>query len=173
MTYHYYIDGYNLLHVLHQHKKTKYNDLEQEREKLIHLLQEFSAISGSKITVVFDGASHEQQNLTHSKNSKTIASVQILFSPRGSDADSVIEHYVYRETEKENTFVVSCDHTLRETCIGMGVYVMRPERFLKYFSQIQHSITIQHKYTPPPPPIDTPLREKLLPFLTKIQNKDK
>jgi predicted RNA-binding protein with PIN domain len=139
MSEHYYIDGYNLLHVFLKNKKSRHTDLEQQRNQLIHLLQEFSSLTGSKVTVVFDGKSNEPIPYPLKKYPSTSHQIQILFSSEGSDADTLIEHYVYRETEKGNTFVVSHDRTLVQICIVMGISVMKPEQFLKYYNEIQNS----------------------------------
>ncbi|HOV32619.1 MAG TPA: NYN domain-containing protein [Candidatus Hydrogenedens sp.] len=162
---HYYIDGYNLLHTLLKNKKSRHADLEEERNQLIHLLQEFSSITGSKMTIVFDGKSNKHISYPLKKHLSTSHQIQVLFSPEGSDADTLIEYYVYRETHKENTFVVSHDRTLVQVCIGMGISVMRPERFLKYYNEIKKSIITPKKTLFQTLPVETSLREKLKDFL--------
>ncbi len=166
MAEHYYIDGYNLLHVLLRNKKIKHTNLEQHRNQLIHLLQEFASLTGNRITVVFDGNSNENNHYPIPK--KTLSTgfqFEILFSSQGSDADSLIEHCIYRETNKENIFVVSSDLALRQVCVGMGVFVMQPERFMKYYHQTQQATTIYKQSFFKPIPVETPLREKLEKFL--------
>ncbi len=165
MPEHYYIDGYNLLHVLLRNKKTKHIDLEQHRNQLIHLLQEFASLTGSKITVVFDGNSNENIRPYLPKQSSSGQKFEILFSSKGSDADSLIEHCIYREPYKENIFVVSSDRALREVCVGMGVFVMQPERFIKYHYQTQQSTQMYKQTLCSSLPVETPLREKLQKFL--------
>lgn len=174
MPEHYYIDGYNLLHVLLKNKKTKPTNLEEHRNQLIHLLQDFASLTGSKVTVVFDGNSPDRIRPFYTgKSTSTGYQLEILFSSQGSDADSLIEHCIYRETNKENIFVVSSDHALRQVCIGMGVFVMQPERFIKYHHQTQQSTKIcKHSFFNPLP-VETPLREKLQNFLNTISEQNK
>lgn len=173
MPEHYYIDGYNLLHVLLKNKKTKIANLEEHRNQLIHLLQEFASLTGSRVTVVFDGNSSENSRLfSPRKYSSTSDHFEILFSSQGSDADSLIEHCIYRETDKENIFVVSSDHTLRQVCVGMGVFVMQPERFVKYHYQTQQSTKVCKPSFFNSLPVETPLREKLQKFLNSISDKN-
>lgn len=174
MPEHYYIDGYNLLHVLLRNKKTKHIDLEHHRNQLIHLLQEFSSLTGSKVTVVFDGNSNENTHpYLHKKSITTGNTLEILFSSKGSDADSLIEHCVYREVNKSNIYVVSSDHALRQVCVGMGVLVMQPERFIKYHHQTQQDTKIYKQTLFNPLPVETPLREKLQDFLKLPSNHNK
>lgn len=165
MPEHYYIDGYNLLHVLLKNKKTKHIDLEQHRNQLIHLLHEFASLTGSKITVVFDGNSNENIQPYLTRKSSSEQKFEILFSSKGSDADSLIEHCIYREIHKDTIFVVSSDRALRDVCVGMGVFVMQPERFIRYYHQIQKSTQMYKQTLCSPYPVETPLREKLQKFL--------
>lgn len=165
MPEHYYVDGYNLLHTILKCKKSRHTDLEQQRNQLIHILQEFSSLTGSKITVVFDGKSNNHIPYQLKKHPSTSHQVQVLFSSEGSDADTLIEHYVYRETQKDNTFVVSYDRALVQVCIGMGISVMRPEQFLKYYNEIQQSLITKKQTLSRTLPVETPLREKLQDFL--------
>jgi len=171
---HYYIDGYNLLHVLLKNKKTKQANLEEHRNQLIHLLQDFAFLTGSRVTVVFDGNSPENiRPFFPKKPSSAEYQFEILFSSQNSDADSLIEHCIYRETHKENIFVVSSDHALRQVCVGMGVFVMQPERFIKYHHQTQQSTKFYKHSFFNSLPVETPLREKLQPFLDSISDPNK
>ncbi|MGC8846030.1 MAG: NYN domain-containing protein, partial [Candidatus Hydrogenedens sp.] len=172
MPEHYYIDGYNLLHVLLKNKKIKHANLEEHRNQLIHLLQEFTSLSGSRVTVVFDGNSSENTPpFFPRKPSSQGYQFEILFSSQGSDADSLIEHCIYREMDKENIYVVSSDRALREVCVGMGVFVMQPERFIKYHQQTQQDTKMSKHSLFNPLPVETPLREKLHDFLNTFSNK--
>lgn len=174
MPEHYYIDGYNLLHVFLKNKKTSKGNLEEHRNQLIHLLQEFASITGSRVTLVFDGNSSENSRpFFPRKPSSAGYQFEILFSSQGSDADSLIEHCIYRETNKENIFVVSSDHALRQVCVGMGVFVMQPERFIKYHHQTQQSTKVSKHSFFNPLPVETPLREKLQDFLNSISDRNK
>ncbi|MCX8064684.1 MAG: NYN domain-containing protein [Candidatus Hydrogenedentes bacterium] len=161
MREHYYIDGYNFLCSYYAQPvrgRTK-RTLEEAREHLVNFLKEFSAISGCKVTVVFDGKKFMGEK--DHRVPKERESVRVIYAPPSSDADSTIESLVYKELYKEKIYVVSSDAVLRQTCLGIGVLVMKPENFLKYSAQLLQSVQIHHKYNAPTVRVETPLSEKI------------
>lgn len=166
---HYYIDGYNFFHVFYaRNRKALVNDdLEMARERVVNYLKEFSALSGSRVTIVFDGRKFKGEK--DHRVSKDDTTVRVVYAPPNTDADSVIESYVYREHNKDRIYVVSSDLALRQTCLGMGVSVMKPENFMKYFSQILQSIQLHQRYSPSMLRVEMPLYEKLRVVLKDLE----
>lgn len=161
MKEHYYIDGYNFLSSYFA-QKGRYrfdNDLEVAREQVLNILREFSALSGSRVTIVFDGKSFKGEKNYRTHKEKEL--IRVIYASPSSDADSVIESLVYRELDKERVYVVSSDLALRQVCLGMGVLVMKPENFLRYSAQLLSSIQFHQKHSIPAVRVETLLGEKI------------
>ncbi len=166
---HYYIDGYNFFHSYYARKSnsSRSGDLEGARGELVNFLVEFSALTGSRITIVFDGRNFKGEK-DHRIGKEHNSPVRVIYAPPSTDTDSVIEALIYKEPNKERIYVISSDHALRQTCFGIGVSVMKPENFIKYFYQITQLVQLHQRYTTPVVRVETPLYEKLRILLKDI-----
>jgi hypothetical protein len=101
------IDGYNLIGISHQ-------DLNSQREKLLHLLIEYKKIKGHDITVVFDGwkSGGGREELS------TIGGVKVIYSRLGEKADAVIIRTISRE--KREWIVITSDREIMSHAWASG-----------------------------------------------------
>jgi hypothetical protein len=92
----------------------KTRDLQQEREFLIRLLAAWKSRRPHAVTVVFDGG-RAPWDLPRKD---VIAGIEVIFSPAGKTADTVIKEMAARE--KEKALVVSSDREISAAASAAG-----------------------------------------------------
>ncbi len=109
------VDGYNVIHAWGMDT----DNLEDARERLIDLLDDFAGFSGENITVVFDGYNTKEPE-TEDKRGL----INVVFTAHGVTADTYIQRYV-KET---NNFVkvVTADYLEQLSVFASGAVRMTP-----------------------------------------------
>jgi predicted RNA-binding protein with PIN domain len=121
------VDGYNLLLSVPRYADDAARDMDVARERLIADLGARAA-SGQRITVVFDGGANPDSD----GEPLSVGGVDVIFSPAGTDADSVIEALAARAREAgDETEVVTSDAATRTTASGGAVTVTRSSSFAR------------------------------------------
>jgi len=139
------VDGYNVirsssLYRAHENDPAWDDDfsdapINPPRERLINDVSSFSAQRYTRVVVVFDGAGNEfsEGEITHE------AGMDIIYSPFGKSADSVIEEIVFQTIEDGGeVVVVSSDATVQTTVFKGKVTRMSAEDFGR-------EVTISHR----------------------------
>lgn len=121
------IDGYNLLRSVPRYAADVERDIDSARERLVGDLGARAA-AGQDITVVFDGGG----NPASGGEPASVGGVTVIFSPAGTDADSVIESLAAQAREEGvETEIVTSDADTRWTSMGGPVTVMRSGAFAR------------------------------------------
>ena len=119
------IDGHNLLLGAPRFAADVARDLDSARDRLIAELGARAA-DGQDVTVVFDGA----RNPFSDGEPRRVGGITVIYSPAGTDADSVIESLASTAREAgEETEVVTSDAATRWTSLGGTVIVTRASTF--------------------------------------------
>ena len=124
------VDGYNVIRNNGRYANLgeDFNDdaWNKARETVINDAALLANQEYERCIVVFDGAGND---FSHGKPVKR-AGIEVVFSPRGVSADSVIEQYAHdaREAGLE-AVVVSSDFTVQSTVFGGGVTRMSATGF--------------------------------------------
>ena len=93
-----FVDGYNVVNSWDILKKEKSVSLESARQKLIDILDNYGAINGCKVILVFDGykvAGNRESKYEYNKN------LMVIFTKDGVSADAYIEKEV-NHIDKKN-----------------------------------------------------------------------
>ena len=102
------------------------NGWNKARETLINDAAHFAQGSYERCTVIFDGAG----NSASSGEPMQEAGIDVVFSPAGVSADSVIEQLAHDAREEGfEVVVVSSDYTVQSTVYGGGVTRMSAAGF--------------------------------------------
>lgn len=113
------VDGYNVLMGAPRYAADAARDLDAARERLIADLGARAA-EGDRVIIVFDGGS----NPASDGEARPVGGVSVIFSPAGTDADSVIESLAADARESgEPTVIVTSDVATRWTSMGGSVTV--------------------------------------------------
>ena len=124
------VDGYNVIR-----NNERYAGLgidydnsawNKAREALINDAAQVAQESYEHCTVVFDGAGNPQSTGEVTRE----AGIDVIFSPAGVSADSVIERLAHDARERDfEVVVVSSDFTIQTTVFGGGVTRMSAAAF--------------------------------------------
>lgn len=110
-----YVDGYNILENWKSLKEARDASLEEAREKLIDLLQEYMSYSGWKVVLVFDA-----YNLRGMENIETRGKLTVVYTKERETADSYIERIVANYEGKDEIIVATSDRLEQITILGKG-----------------------------------------------------
>ncbi len=121
------IDGYNLMHASGL-GRSSYGpgDLERGRNRLLKQLENSLDESAAADTiVVFDGQSASASDAA----GNSPPSINVRFSPTGSDADTEIETLLRTHSSPRQILVVSSDHRLHKAARSRRAQCMDSEEF--------------------------------------------
>ena len=136
MAEHYFIDAYNVMHKSSLLRPVVSQSLERAREMLLDKVVCFCMAGSKQVTVVFDGRQEELSRAVVAVNGH-VAGMHIVFSPKNTSADTVIERMIYQQHNRMQCIVVSNDGGLRSLCRGMGALTMEADSFLASVRQFQ------------------------------------
>ena len=139
------VDGYNVIHatptyerLIYDHSDDPYSSDVYERARTA-LIADVAAFAGHayEAVIVFDAAgnvSDERPNLPQ-------AGVQIIFSPTGVSADTVVQQLcVDARREGRACSVVTSDATIQATVMGKGVTRISSRMLVEEIAQIDHEV---------------------------------
>ena len=112
-----FVDGYNVVNSWDILKKEKSISLESARQKLIDILDNYGAINGCKVILVFDGykvAGNRESKYEYNKN------LVVIFTKDGETADAYIEKEVNHIGRKYEVHVVTSDSLEQQTIFQRG-----------------------------------------------------
>ena len=112
-----FVDGYNVVNSWDILKKEKSISLESARQKLIDILDNYGAINGCKVILVFDGykvAGNRESKYEYNKN------LVVIFTKDGVTADAYIEKEVNNIGRKYEVHVVTSDSLEQQTIFQRG-----------------------------------------------------
>ena len=107
----------------------KGESLEEKRNKLIALIDEFCGENKNRAIVVFDA--HQTESLIKSKEKQ--GSISIIYSAKGETADDVIIELLKEKKPKSN-MLVSSDNYIRKFADENGFNLMKSEEFVEYLT---------------------------------------
>ena len=112
------VDGYNLA-------RDRWNGLspEEERRRVVQLLEEVQARSGARATAVFDGVTGEVSPMAS-------RSITVRYSPTGTTADEVIADTLRSLPDDVAVIVVSSDREVADHARSQGATVLSSSAFL-------------------------------------------
>ena len=139
----YYIDGYNVIYHSSALRPAALSDFEGGRDRLVELVSRFSAATGSRIKVVFDGIGRRAEN---GSITSIAAGVEVLYSPGHQSADALIEREIYLLADRRDAVVVSGDGGIRDLCRGLGAMVMSSENFLATIRETLSRAMLEQTY---------------------------
>lgn len=121
------VDGYSLLHNWPELARGKARHSAVAREELIQVLTHYQDVTGTPITIFFDGSGAPAGV---PKNEST-AAVEVLFSKSGQTADDMIERATHRFQPYGEVMAVTNDNAERDTVTAMNGTVASCENFIR------------------------------------------
>ena len=137
------VDGYNVLRsgsrYAHMREKADFTDdvLNKSREMLIDDVIAYMGRDYSEGIVVFDGGGNE----FNSGEEQRVGCVRVMFSPAGSNADTVIEKLAFDARQRGwEVMVVTSDAGVQDTVFGDGVDRMSSNGFSLEVEQLREEL---------------------------------
>jgi len=112
------IDGYNFIFNYFDNKAIKDDQLEMLREKLIEDLVQYKHNSGFDIIIVFDSNKSQDK----SRHTSKIKGVEVIFSGKTKNADSVIEELAHSKAGYDKKFIVTSDNIQQTVIFKENIY---------------------------------------------------
>ncbi|SFI05129.1 NYN domain-containing protein [Planctomicrobium piriforme] len=150
------IDGYNLLHLAGLARaKYRPGQFEQARDRLLkRLLLSMTEAERAHTTIVFDAQYAEQAD----RRTTVIHGMQVVFSPRGRQADDLIEDMLCSIPNTRQVRVVSSDRRLRRAARAVKAGYIDSDSFLVELDARREKSerSVNSPATAPPPPVNRP-----------------
>lgn len=122
----YVIDGYNVLFSDPHYRTSANRDIDTARARLVSDVGEYVHGEADAI-VVFDGASNPESDGRH----HDVAGVDVIFSPYGQDADSLIEQIITEKSSAgDEVRVVTSDAETQWVALGKGALRISSAAFM-------------------------------------------
>jgi len=132
------IDGYNLIHQIFPGDQN--GDMARLRKSLLIQLEPLVNVLARRITVVFDGQLDKTQN-----NQKDSEVIDVVYSPPGRSADTVIENLVWKAVRPEDILVVTSDRLERDGASASGADTMASSLFISMIKDQQGYLSARIK----------------------------
>jgi predicted RNA-binding protein with PIN domain len=122
------IDGYNLMHAAgFARERYAPGQLEQERERFLGWLwRRIPPPLRNRTVVVFDGGGSDNEYLGQA----SFREMRLLYSPRGCEADDIIEELIAEHSSPRQLQVISSDHRLHRAARRRKAASLDSEVFL-------------------------------------------
>lgn len=115
------IDGYNLLHSI---QKTREEFESISDVQLCRVISRYLKLIGQKGEIIFDGIGPPDKS-----GFDNISNLEVIFSGRATDADTVIEHKIRANTAPKRLTIVSSDRRLRKAAQARKATAAKSEAF--------------------------------------------
>jgi predicted RNA-binding protein with PIN domain len=159
------VDGYNVIGAWPELKKLKDINLEEARDRLVDMLADFKAYTGSKVYLVFDaylvpgagGAYREHQ-------------VEVIYTREKETADERIEKLVAElRGRRVQIYVATSDSVEQHVTFGQGALRLPARELLIRIKEIRKEI--RSKIEEPPKPAKNSFDSKLSPQMRELFEK--
>jgi len=135
------VDGYSLLHSWSAVAPGKLRHSEAARDELARMLTRYYDLTGTPITVFFDGSGPKGGPPAKSPRRE----VEVLYSRGGQTADQMIERTVHRLLPFGEVLVVTNDGVERDLVIGLGAMAVSCEGFIQEWMNLTGELHCQLK----------------------------
>lgn len=137
------VDGYNVIGSWPELQKLKLVSLEEARLGLIRMMEEYQAISGIRIILVFDA----YQVAGPAKDMK-VAKIDVFFTGEHETADELIERLVARLKHKRRSIFVATSDQIEQTVIfGQGAYRIPVRELYQWVQEARQQISNRARST--------------------------
>lgn len=153
------VDGYNIIGAWDELKRLKEEDLGQARDRLIDMLADYQAYTGTKVIVVFDA-----HYVPGAESKLESYKIEVIFTKEKETADECIERLVsiYKNVQTQ-VYVATSDFLEQRITFGRGALRKSARELLIDIREIEREITekvedqLQYR-----PPLKIPLDEEII-----------
>jgi len=153
---HLIVDGYNIIFAWPEFEKHREADLDHARSKLVAILAEYAALSGMKVTVVFDA--HRSKGIED--RVEEVDGVKVIYTRPGETADNVIEGMIGSLVALGGPVSVATgDWTEQVVIFGRGAFRLTPRELREQVARVKEESRVYYRQSKP---VDGYLENRLL-----------
>ena len=128
------VDGYNVIGAWKDAEKRGWS-MDESRDRLQHLLQDYSGYTGEEIVLVFDGYQSDRRTTTEEKH----GDLTLVFTRHGETADAYIERMVAQKPRYRQVRVATNDGAEQAMVLGSGATRMTARELLRELRQMRQT----------------------------------
>lgn len=130
------VDGYNIIGDWEELKKIKKTELGHARDRLIEMMADYQAYTGTKVVVVFDA--HYVPGAT---NKQKVHKIKVIYTKENETADECIERLVsFYKNIQTQVYVATSDYMEQRIIFGRGALRISARELLVDVKAIQEEI---------------------------------
>lgn len=137
-----YVDGYNVIGAWSQAVREGW-PLDESRDRLTHLLEDYGGYSGQEVVLVFDGHLGDRPQTTVERR----ATVTVVYTRHGQTADQYIEYECGRLPVYREARVATSDHLEQTMILGRGATRLSSRELLDELTQTRARSQSRHAQT--------------------------
>ncbi len=128
------VDGYNVIGAWKEAARHGWT-MDEARDRLQHLLQDYSGYTGDEVVLVFDGYQSDKRITTEEKH----GDLTLVFTKHGETADAYIERMVAQKPKYREARVATSDGAEQAMVLGSGATRMTARELLRELRQLRQS----------------------------------
>lgn len=128
------VDGYNVIGAWKEAARQGWT-MDEARDRLMHLLQDYSGYTGDEVVLVFDGYQSDKRLTTEEKH----GDLTLVFTKHGETADAYIERMVAQKPRYRAARVATSDGAEQAMVLGSGATRMTARELLRELRQLRQS----------------------------------
>ena len=133
------VDGYNVIGAWKDAEKHGWS-MDEARDRLMHLLQDYSGYTGEEVVLVFDGYQSDKRLTTEEKH----GDLTLVFTRHGETADAYIERLVAQKPKYRQARVATNDGAEQAMVLGSGANRMTARELLRELRQMRQAGFSEH-----------------------------
>lgn len=135
------VDGYNVIGAWREAERFSWS-LDESRDRLLRLLEDYSGYAGEEIVLVFDGYQSDRKQRTE----ESFADLTLVFTCHGETADSYIERLVAQTPKYRTVRVATSDGLEQSQVLATGATRMTSRELLRELKQLRTTGLEAHQH---------------------------
>ena len=134
------VDGYNVIGAWREAEKARWS-IDECRDRLLRLLEDYSGYSGEDVVLVFDGYQSDRKTRTEEQ----FGNLTLVYTRHGETADSYIERLVAQTPKYRAVRVATSDGLEQSQVLSTGAIRLTSRELLRELRHLRQRGMEQHR----------------------------
>ena len=134
------VDGYNVIGAWREAEKERWS-IDECRDRLLRLLEDYSGYSGEDVVLVFDGYQSDRKTRTEEQ----FGNLTLVYTRHGETADSYIERLVAQTPKYRAVRVATSDGLEQSQVLSTGAIRLTSRELLRELRHLRQRGMKQHR----------------------------
>ncbi|MGN1021766.1 MAG: NYN domain-containing protein [Aristaeellaceae bacterium] len=134
------VDGYNVIGAWREAEKERWS-IDESRDRLMRLLEDYSGYSGEDVVLVFDGYQSDRKTRTEEQ----FGNLTLVYTRHGETADSYIERLVAQTPRYRAVRVATSDGLEQSQVLSSGAIRLTSRELLRELRHLRQRGLEQHR----------------------------